>query len=268
MAIRATYTNEEYYDMLMALGECQGQHYVAARRYAELFPNRARHPSAEVILRAALRLRESGSVLPNKKNYDRERNRRNIRKEKTILRIAVEREFETNIRILAREHDLSYSTVQRILKQETLHAYHYSSVQDLREEDYPRRKLFCENFLRRVDEDPEFPFCVIFSDESLFTREGIFNSHNMHAWSDENPRVTRFRSFQTRWKINVWAGIMDTNILGLVILPDILNSASYKDFLAENIPDFLEEVSLAERNKSYSSKMVLDHTMEESLQIT
>jgi len=33
---------------------------------------------------------------------------------------------------------------------------------------------------------------VIFSDESLFTREGIFNSHNMHLWSDENARVTRF----------------------------------------------------------------------------
>ncbi|KYN15584.1 hypothetical protein ALC57_12190 [Trachymyrmex cornetzi] len=28
--------------------------------------------------------------------------------------------------------------------------------------------MFCEDFLRRADEDPEFPFHVIFSDESLF----------------------------------------------------------------------------------------------------
>jgi len=42
---------------------------------------------------------------------------------------------------------------------------------------------------------------------------------------------------------------MDTNILGPVILPDILNGASYLEFLSTNILDFLEEVPLADRNK-------------------
>jgi len=41
----AAYINEEYYDMLMAHGECHGQYYVAARKYAELYPNRVRHPA-------------------------------------------------------------------------------------------------------------------------------------------------------------------------------------------------------------------------------
>jgi len=71
----------------------------------------------------------------------------------------------------------------------------------------------------------------------------------MHMWNNENPRVTRLRNFQVRRKMNVWAGIMGTNILGPIILPEILNGASYKNFLAENIPDFLEEIPLAERNK-------------------
>jgi len=244
----ASYTNEEYYHMLMALGECQGQPYVAARRYQELHPNRARYPSADVILGAARRLYETGSVLPNKKDCGRLRSARNLRNVEEVLR-AVEQEPETSIRVIAREHDLTYSTVKRILKEEKLHAYHYTSVQDLREEDYPRRKRFCENFLRRVDEDPEFSSRVIFSDESLFTREGIFNHHNMHSWNQENPRVTRPINFQTRWKLNVWAGIMGTNILGPVILPNILNGASYLEFLETNIPDFLEEVPLADRNK-------------------
>jgi len=74
------------------------------------------------------------------------------------------------------------------------------------------RATRCKNFLRRVDEDPEFSSRVIFSDESLFTQEGIFNHHNMHMWSEKNPRVTRLTNFQTRWKLNVWAGIMGTNI--------------------------------------------------------
>jgi len=166
----------------------------------------------------------------------------------TVLR-AVEQEPETSIRNIAREHQLSYSTVQRILQEEKLHAYHYTCVQHLREEDYPQRKRFCEDFLRRVDEDPEFPSRVIFSDESLFTREGIFNSHNMHVWNDENPRTIRVRNYQIRWKINVWAGIMGTKILGPVILPETLNDASYLEFLAENLPEFLEEIPLFDRNR-------------------
>jgi len=244
----ATYTNEEYYDMMMVLGECQGQHYVAARRYAELYPDRERHPRPEVILAAAQRLHETGSVLQKRKDVGRHRDARNLQTVETVLR-AVEHNPQTSIRDIAREHEISYSTVQRILKEEKLHAYHYTRVQHLREEDYPRRKRFCEDFLRRVNEDPEFLSRVIFSDESLFTREGIFNSHNMHMWDEENPRVTRLRNYQVRWKLNVWAGIMDTTILGPVILPERLTGASYTEFLAENLPDFLEEIPLFNRNK-------------------
>ena len=61
--------------------------------------------------------------------------------------------------------------------------------------------------------------------------------------------VTRHRNFQVRWKINVWASIMSTNILGPVILLNILDHVAYKNFLTENFPDFLKEVPLAERNR-------------------
>ena len=124
----ATFGNQEYYDMIMALGECHGQYHVAARRYAELYPNRERHPSAAVILRAAQRLYETGSTLPNKRETGRDRVARNVRNTKTILNV-FEQNPETSIRVVAREHDLSYSTVQRILQEERLHPYHYTRVQ-------------------------------------------------------------------------------------------------------------------------------------------
>jgi len=108
---------------------------------------------------------------------------------------AFEQKPETSIRVIAREHGLSYSTVQKILREEKLHAFHYTRVQQLQSEDYPLRKTFYKNFLRRIDRDPRFPSQVIFSDESLFTQEGIFNLHNMHLWSDENSKVTRNRNF-------------------------------------------------------------------------
>jgi len=42
---------------------------------------------------------------------------------------------------------------------------------------------------------------------------------------------------------------MGTKILGPVILPETLNGVSYLEFLAENLPDFLEEVPLLDRNR-------------------
>ena len=42
---------------------------------------------------------------------------------------------------------------------------------------------------------------------------------------------------------------MDTKILGPVILPERLTGASYTEFLADNLPDFLEEIPLINRNK-------------------
>ncbi|EZA55351.1 hypothetical protein X777_04866 [Ooceraea biroi] len=141
------YTNEEYYDMLMALGECHGQYHVAARRYTELYPNRARHPSARVILRAAQRLHETSSVLANKHDTGRNREARNVRNVENVV-YSFEDNPDKSIRVVAREQDLSYATVQRILKEEKLHAFHYTCVQHLRPEDYQRRKTFCENFLR------------------------------------------------------------------------------------------------------------------------
>ncbi|KYM96051.1 hypothetical protein ALC62_13301 [Cyphomyrmex costatus] len=74
--------------------------------------------------------------------------------------------------------------------------------------------------------------------------------HIMHVWYGENPRVTRLRNFQIRWKLNVWARVMATKILGPVILPKTLNGALYMQFLTENLPDFLEDVLLLNRNKT------------------
>lgn len=42
-----------------------------------------------------------------------------------------------SIRIIAQEHELSYSTVRRILDEENLYAFHYIRVQHLQPEDYP-----------------------------------------------------------------------------------------------------------------------------------
>jgi len=42
---------------------------------------------------------------------------------------------------------------------------------------------------------------------------------------------------------------MGTEILGPVVLPDILTGERYVELLKENLPNFLEEIPLLERNK-------------------
>ena len=76
----------------------------------------------------------------------------------------------------------------------------------------------------------------------------------MHLWSEENPRVTRLRNFQTRWKINIWTRIMGTEILDPVILSDILNSVTYVEFLRNNLPDFLEDFTTREEQNNFLAK--------------
>ncbi|EFN68585.1 hypothetical protein EAG_00194, partial [Camponotus floridanus] len=54
-------------------------------------------------------------------------------------------------------------------------------------------------------------------DESIFTRDGTFNTHNYHFWGNENPHQFRVRSFQHRFSINLWAGIHNNTIVSIYI---------------------------------------------------
>ncbi|XP_018396145.1 PREDICTED: uncharacterized protein LOC108774510, partial [Cyphomyrmex costatus] len=110
------YTNAEYCDMLLVLGQCNNQASVAARRYAEIYPHR-RHPNVNVIRRVETRLRETGSVIINRPNAGRGRNMRMIHRDEEIIQ-----RFEENpgrsIRSITNEINVPYTTIQRVLKSE------------------------------------------------------------------------------------------------------------------------------------------------------
>ncbi|KAJ8958726.1 hypothetical protein NQ318_016454 [Aromia moschata] len=63
------------------------------------------------------------------------------------------------------------------------------------------REQFCLLFLDRHNDDPNFLNKVMFTDETTFTRLGVFNFVNKHVCDNENPhiriiplRVDRFRT--------------------------------------------------------------------------
>jgi len=89
--IKISYTSEEYTDMIICYGMAEENAEAAARIYAERFPNRERHPSPKAIRKCVLRAKETGYLLPNKRNRSGAPIRRNIDDEEEVLR-----EFEEN----------------------------------------------------------------------------------------------------------------------------------------------------------------------------
>jgi hypothetical protein len=71
------------------------------------------------------------------------------------------------------------------LHEQGLHPYHLQRVQHLESEDPPRRIAFCQLLLQKIDEEPNFLSIILTTDEAGFTRDGVFNSHNTHIWSEE-----------------------------------------------------------------------------------
>jgi hypothetical protein len=75
-----------------------------------------------------------------------------------------------------------------------------------------------------VDE-PSFLNCVLWTDEAGFTRDGVMNLHNLHVWAEENSHPTRSSSFQHRFSVNVWAGIVDDHLIEPCVIEDCIGGA-------------------------------------------
>ncbi|GBM94737.1 hypothetical protein AVEN_45887-1 [Araneus ventricosus] len=127
---------------------------------------------------------------------------------------------------------------------------------NLHDTERPRSGLTvaqADAILQRVEETPEqqqstdngFIAHILWTDESRFTRDGVFNHHNSHVWSQVNPHAIRPQKHQERWSLNVWAGILGDRLLGPYLLPERLSGQSHLVFLNEVLTEFLDDIPLA-----------------------
>jgi transposase len=239
---KMAYNFNEYVDMLLCLGASNNNASEAARDYARLYPQR-RHPDAKVIRRLMQRLRENGQIMPLYVNRGRPREVRTPALEEAILE-AIENAPGRSIRGLAREFHVDYRRVQGILADEHYHPYHYVKVQALRPGDYPLRVEFCEWLLGRHRIEPRFIQNILWTDESYFSQDGIFNQHNNHIWATENPFAVHPRAHQHRFGINLWAGVIDNNLVGPFTLPARVNAENFLQFLQNDFQVLLEDLPL------------------------
>lgn len=234
------YTQNEKVDLLLIYGECQKNAHAAARLYYERYPDR-RQPYRQYfkILEESFRNAENIEVAED--------------------RFIVSEEIETNVlaythvypnvstRELAKEIDIGRETVRRILKKHGFKCYKYQLHQELYENDGNRRLIFCNWFTQHVYLNNR----ILFSDESRFTNNGMYNRHNLHYWSKENLHEMFEGNHQDRFGVNVWAGIFGTKIIGPILFQGPLTGARYLSFLQNEIENELDELSLEDFRNMY-----------------
>jgi hypothetical protein len=55
-----------------------------------------------------------------------------------------------------------------------------------------------------------------------FTHYGVNTTRNSHLWDRDNPHGTVESSYQHRFSVNVWCGVIDDQLIGPYIFPQRL----------------------------------------------
>lgn len=64
-------------------------------------------------------------------------------------------------------------------------------IRHLNQTDFLTRSEFYKWFLIKSQKDDNFTGHIIWSDETKFGKNGLFNTHNSHFWSDHNTHAVR-----------------------------------------------------------------------------
>lgn len=238
------FSNREYYEMVRSY-ILSGESLPQARRLYELesIPRLQRLginavvPHRETILAANQRLLDYGQFTIPHHAHGGGRPQLAIEIEDAIFEF-FERNPTASTRDAERRFDVSQPTVWKLLNSAGLHPYHYQRVQQLNDGDALPRRTFCQWLCDNVNTN------ILWTDEALFTRVGLYNIHNEHWWSFRNPHVIRENYHQVRFSANVWAGIIGDQILGPYFIEGHLTGGSYLDMLRGVIADFLDDVPL------------------------
>lgn len=236
-----TYSKQERIDMVLVIGECQENCFLASRVYAQKYPTRKR-PNEAVFRRLLQTFRRTGNV-----SYEKVRRTKHVTgNEENKFRVltSIVENSHVSQRKIASQTDVSRSSTQRILKIHKFHPFRIQMHQELFEIDFVRRVEFCLWCLDKLAEEDDFFDYVLFSDESTFHNNGLVNRHNFHYYSDQNPHAFRTLDHQYRWSVNVWGGILGQYVIGPYFFEGHLNGQEFNRFLAEDLFDLLEDVPL------------------------
>lgn len=235
----AGYSNEELFNLFCIHGECNKIVSRTCRKFNGMYPHLP--PMTEKKFRRYQNnFLRTGSVCAKKTKFAAV-----TANEDNEVSVLAYFEAYPRVSIATAEHDLGipHSSIHRILRKHKMHSYKFVTVCALQEQDHQLRVEFCEMLLVRYQEDPNFLQNIIWTDESKFSHEGIFNRHNSHFWAQQNPHLVRERGFQNKFSFNVFAMLMN-NKCCYFIYNETLKSRLYLQILRTVVAEFLEDLPL------------------------
>lgn len=194
-------------------------------------------PGLQVILAATQRLIDHGAFRTPAHARGGGRPRHSLVLEDDILEY-FELHPRRSTRMAARHFGVSRYYVWKVLHVAGLHPYHYRRAQALYGSDSEARIRFCQWLIANPAVN------ILWTDESTFTRVGIFNIHNEHWWTMNNPHLIKEHSHQIRFSVNVWAGLLNNRIFGPIFIEGNLTGGTYLNMLQGVCDELLDDVPL------------------------
>lgn len=237
------YTRVELVNMIYAIGESDGNCLMASRLYAQKFPE-ARCPDERSIIKLKDRFERTGSV-----EYKKTSRTKTVLSEDNQLAIAlaVVENPEISIRKISSNLEIKKSSVNNCLLANKFHPYKVQLHQELSDNDFERRTVFCQWAQNIIAENEDFFKYVMFTDESTFHRNGFVNRHNFHFYDTQNPHALVVNNFQHQWSLNVWGGVIHDYVIGPHFFEEHLNGRLFLEFLqndfvrlTDNLPGFIK----------------------------
>lgn len=252
---RINYSSQELCDMVLLYGETRGNAARAFNLYRDRYPNR-RHPAnGRVIVNAVQRVRDNQPITGGVQPAQGPGAAFNVRLalERRILQHFRQRPT-TSTRRAGLVFGVQNSIVHKVLKKNKKHPYKFLKVQAMLQRDYLMRKVYCEWFMDQCHGDRRditFAQNVIWTDESTFTNNGLWNPKNTHYWSTNNPRLMRQTAHQYRFSVNVWAAVHGNTIIGPVFIDGNLNTARFLDLINGTLLQYYNNLPEEIRNATW-----------------
>jgi len=218
------FTNADYLQMIIIFGECNSVLQRTCDIFHQRFPD-SPTPNVRMLKNLLKNAEATGSF---KSSISRKATVVDS-EENVLLILGYFSAYPTaSIKDAERDVGLNYSSIfHRILKKIWYKAYKFHLVQHLKEQDYARRVNFCEWLILRSQEDELFLKRIIWSDESKFSKNGLFNRHNSHFWNNENPYQIRLKNFQESWSFNCYCAIKNNQVISINFYDENLNGKQF-----------------------------------------
>lgn len=183
------------------------------------------------------------NIFNNTGNVQKVRPKRyNLQNRQDVNEQRILEEFRENpkssVRQVARILNITKDRVWRCLKKNRKRAFKPKFLHSLENGDEIRRLDFCFWAQGEFLNNRNFLKNIIFCDEATFTTNGIVSSQNCRFWAHENPHWVITCKRQYVFKVNVWCGVWNEQIIGPFFIPR-LNGQAFLHLIETEIQPFI-----------------------------